>query len=104
MSRVSEKNGLQINGENTECMVVAKKSESLFSLIQIEKELVGIVQQMQGLKLRQKKTTGIAKLASRKMAHLLTKGRLRKQTRKKAIRTYVRSTLLYGCEAWTLTR
>ena len=51
-----------------------------------------------------KRRIGIAKTAFRKMAHLLTSSGLGIPTRKRAIKIYVWSTLLYGCEAWTVSR
>ena len=38
------------------------------------------------------------------MKNLLTNSRLSLQTRVRAIKTYVWSTLLYGCEAWTVSK
>ena len=38
------------------------------------------------------------------MNNLLTNSRISIVTRMKAIKTYVWSTLLYGCEAWTISR
>ena len=47
---------------------------------------------------------GIAKTAFRKMNNLLTNSRISMETRKRAVKTYVWSTLLYGCETWTVSR
>ena len=51
-----------------------------------------------------KRRIGIAKTAFRRMKNLLTNSRLSVQTRVRAIKTYVWSTLLYGCETWTVSR
>ena len=51
-----------------------------------------------------KRRIGIAKTAFRKMRSLLTNSRLAVKTRVRAIKPYVWSTLLYGCEAWTVSR
>ena len=114
VNRASEEKGLKINREKTECMVVSKRSETPVCPIQIETEQVGKVEQFQYLgsvvtadarcTTEIKRRIGIAKTAFRKMAHLLTNSRLGIPTRKRAIKTYVWSTLLYGCEAWTVSR
>ena len=38
------------------------------------------------------------------MGHFLTNSHLRLSTRKRAVKTYVWSTLLYGCETWTVSK
>ena len=45
----------------------------------------------------------IAKNAFKNMKNLLTNNRISVQTRTRALRTYVWSTLMYGSESWTLT-
>ena len=113
VSRASEEKGLKINREKTECMVVSKLSETPACSIHIEQEPVSKVEQFQYLgsvitadarcSTEIVRRIGIAKSAFRKMSHLLTNGRLAIQTRKRAIKTYIWSTLLYGCEAWTVS-
>ena len=47
---------------------------------------------------------GNAKSAYRKMSYMLASSRISIETRKKAFKTHVGSTLLCGCEAWTVSR
>ena len=114
VNRASEEKGLKINREKTECMVVSKRSEAPDCPLQIEQEPVGKVEQFQYLgsmvtadarcNVEIKRRIGIAKTAFRKMGHLLTNSHLRLNTRKRAVKTYVWSTLLYGCETWTVSK
>ena len=114
VNAASEEKGLKINREKTECMVVTKRSESLDCPIRIQQELVKKVDQFTYLgsvitadarcDTEIKKRIGIAKTAFRKMSSMLTNRRISIDTRKRAVKTYVWSTLLYGCEAWTVSR
>ena len=114
VSRASEVKGLKINKEKTECMVVSKRSETPDCPLQIEQEAVNKVEQFQYLgslvtadarcSTEIRRRIGIAKTAFRKMQHLLTNRHLRIQTRKRAVKTYIWSTLLYGCETWTVSK
>ena len=110
----SERRGLRINKGKTECMVVTKKNVTPDCPIQINQETIRKVEEFQYLgsfvtadarcDKEIKMRLGIAKKAFKKMKHLLTNSRISVQTRKRAIKTYVWSTLLYGCEAWTVSR
>ena len=110
----SEEKGLRINRGKTECMVVSKRNESPDCLVTLQQEPVKKVEQFQYLgsvltsdarcTTEIKRRIGIAKTAFRKMKNLLTNSRLSLQTRVRAIKTYVWSTLLYGCEAWTVSK
>ena len=114
VNRASELKGLKINREKTECMVVSKRSDTPECLIEIEQEPVCKVEQFQYLgsvvtadarcETEIKRRIGIAKTAFRKMGNLLTNSHLRVETRVKAVKTYVWSTLLYGCETWTVSK
>ena len=46
----------------------------------------------------------LAKYSFKIMKHLLTNNRVRMETRIRALKTYVWSTLMYGSESWTITR
>ena len=50
-----------------------------------------------------KKRIGIAKTVFQRMKGLLTNKAIKIETRVKTIKTYVWSTMLYGCETWTIT-
>ena len=113
VNAASEEKGLKINREKTECMVVTKRSESLDCPIRIQQELVKKVDQFTYLgsvmtadarcTTEIRRRIGIAKTAFRRMSSMLTNRRISIETRKRAIKTYVWSTLLYGCEAWTVS-
>ena len=114
MNTASERRGLRINKGKTECMVVTKRNEARDCPIKINQETIRKVEEFQYLgslmttdarcDKEVKKRIGIAKTAFKKMKQLLTSSRISIETRKRAIKTYVWSTLLYGCEAWTLSR
>ena len=92
----------------------SKRNESPDCLVTLQQEPVKKVEQFQYLgsvltsdarcTTEIKRRIGIAKTAFRKMKNLLTNSRLSLQTRVRAIKTYVWSTLLYGCEAWTVSK
>ena len=110
----SEEKRLKINREKTECKVVSKKSESPECIITIGQEAIRKVEQFQYLgsvvtadarcTTEIKRRIGIAKSAFRKMTRLLTNSHLTMNTKKRAVKTYIWSTLLYGCEAWTVSK
>ena len=114
VNAASEEKGLKINREKTECMVVSKRNETPDCRITIGQEVIRKVEQFQYLgsvvtadarcTTEIKRRIGIAKSAFRKISHLLTNRHLTMNTRKRAVKTYVWSTLLYGCEAWTVSR
>ena len=114
MKLASEEKGLKINIEKTECMVVTNLSENPDCSIRIEQELVKQVDEFKYLgstlttdarcDTEIKRRIGIAKTAFRKMNNLLTNSRISIETRKRAVKTYVWSTLLYGSETWTVSR
>ena len=110
----SEEKGLRINKAKTECMVVSKRSGPIDCRIEINQEIIKKVQEFQYLgsvltsdarcctEIRRR--IGIGKTAFRKMKNVLTNSRISIETRKRAVKTYVWSTLLYGCEAWTVNK
>ena len=110
----SEEKGLRINRGKTECMVVSKSAEMPDCHLRIQQEPVKNVKEFQYLgsilttdarcTTEIKRRIGIAKTAFRRMKNLLTNSRLSVQTRVRAIKTYVWSTLLYGCETWIVSR
>ena len=51
-----------------------------------------------------KKRIGIAKTVFQRMKGMLTNNAIRIETKVKAIKTYVWSTLTYGCETWTISK
>ena len=110
----SEEKGLRINRAKTECMVVSKRNDPIDCRIAIHQEPIRKVEEFQYLgslitsdarcTTEIKRRIGIAKTAFTKMKKMLTNGRISIETRKRAVKTYVWSTLLYGCEAWTVSK
>ena len=94
-------------------MVVSKSAEMPDCHILIQQEPVKNVREFQYLgsilttdarsTTEIKRRIGIAKTVFRRMKNLLTNSRLSVQTRVRAIKTYVWSTLLYGCKAWIVS-
>ena len=114
LNEASEEKGLRINIAKTQCMVVSKRNEPIECQVNINQEPIRKVEEFQYLgsvltsdgrcTTEIKRRIGIAKTAFRKMKNLLTNGRICIETRKRAVKTYVWSTLLYGCEAWTVSK
>ena len=114
VNEASEEKGLRINRAKTECMVVSKRNVPTECPIQIQQEPVKKVEEFQYLgsvltsdarcTTEIKRRIGIGKTSFRKMKNVLTNSRISIETRKRAVKTYVWSTLLYGCEAWTVNR
>ena len=110
----SERMGLRLNREKTVVMVCSKKASTPDCSILI-----------QGVRLKQvecfqylgswvtsdarcdkdiKSRIGLAKVTYRRMERLLASRTVSIGTRVRVLKGYVWSTLLYGCEAWTISR
>ena len=108
-----EEMGLRINKKKTECLVISKRTAPACN-IRIREEAIKQVDKFKYLgsvvtvdgrcesEIRQR--IGIAKNAFDKMRNMLTNRHIRINTRIRVIKTYVWSTLLYGCESWTISK
>ena len=106
-----EEMGLRINRKKTECMVMSKRTAPACN-IRVRDEIIKQVDKFKYLgsmmtvdgrsesEIRQR--IGIAKSAFEKMRKLVTNRHIRIETRMRAIKAYIWSTLLYGCESWTI--
>ena len=113
VNEASEEKGLKINIDKTECMVISKRSPMVCN-INIGMENIKQVAKFDylGCSITEdgrceseiKRRIGIAKNAFRKMGNLITNRHISISTKIRAIRTYVWSTLLYGCETWTINK
>ena len=114
VKEASEGKGLNINVSKTECMVVSKKLER-----------VGCNLELDGIRIKQVDQfcylgswitsdgrcdkeiayrIGEAKRGFNEMKSLLKNRKLSLQSRKRMIKSYIWSILLYGCETWTISR
>ena len=110
----SKKKGLELNSKKTEVMVISRKEEP---------PLINIT--INGIKLNQRdhfkylgalvssdgrNNTEIsakiaqAKMMFQKMKTVLTNSHISIQTRKRTLECYIEPILMYGCEAWTISR
>src|SRR5215469_5501990 len=114
LNEVSERKGLKINKSKTEAMVISKADGNLGVNIRIDDNLVKQVGRFNYLESlinkdgrcedEIRKIINKAKIAFNKMKNLLTNSKVSIETRKRFVKCYVWSTLLYGCESWTLRK
>jgi hypothetical protein len=110
----SEKKGLKINIKKTVVMVMSKETKSKTCQLIINGERVKQVEGFSYLgsmitedgrcEKEIRRRIGIAKQAFQNMKSILTNNHISKETRLRVLKCYVWSTLLYGCEAWTITK
>ena len=108
----SEERGLSVNLEKTKVMVASKKADIPRARIQISGVPLEQVQQFKYLgsilsedcrcRNEIRARIGIAKAAFKQMRNFLTNRNISIDVRKRAVKTYIWSTLLYGAEAWTI--
>ena len=110
----SKEKGLELNSKKTEVMVISRKEEP---------PLINIT--IKGIKLKQRdhfkylgalvssdgrNNTEIsariaqAKMMFQKMKTVLTNSHISIQTRKRTLECYIEPILMYGCEAWTISK
>ena len=104
--------GLKINRNKTECMVMSRRSAPTCN-ISIGNETIQQVNKFKYLgstitedgrcESEIKQRIGIARSAFIKMRNVISNRHLRVATRIRVIKTYIWSTLLYGCETWTIS-
>lgn len=113
VNTASEEKVFNVNQEKIECMVVSNRNDTPDYRIAIEQEFISNVDQFQCLSAKIadgrctteiKRRLDFTKFAFRKMSHLLTKSHLKMNTRNRKVKTHVLPTLLYGCEAWTVSK
>ena len=113
-NRISETYGLKINIKKTETMVVTKSDtvpacnitinntsiKQANSFIYLGSTITSDARCITEIR----KRIGIAKTSFQKMRTLLCNIKINMKTRMRALKTYVWSTLTYGCETWTLNK
>ena len=112
--RESMNMGLNINLRKTEIMVISKAVETPVCNITINNEpmqqtnafnYLGTLITQDGRSTKEiERRIAIAKQAFNNFRYLLTNNRINSATRIRTLKTYIWSTMLYGAEAWTLTK
>ncbi|GFN92238.1 endonuclease-reverse transcriptase [Plakobranchus ocellatus] len=110
----SRKKGLELNSKKTEVMVISRKQESpkcdIFinkvKLKQTEKfKYLGTIISSGGKTNREiSARTALAKINFQKIKTILTNEHISMETRKRALQCYIEPVLMYGCEAWTISK
>ena len=108
----SENMGLFLNVKKTECMVVSKKVVNPNCNLKSKGEVIKQVKKFRYLgymitsdgrcTAEIKRRIGMAKDSFNKMKPVLTNRNISMSTKIKVLKAYVWSTLLYGCECWTM--
>ena len=114
VQEASEAKGLRLNIKKTEVMVVSKQPNPPRCNITINNETLKQVEQFKylGSILTQdsrcnqeiKTRIAIAKQAFSKMKNFLTNLHISLHSRIRAMKTFIWSTLTYGCETWTISK
>ena len=109
----SEEMGLTLNVKKTECMVISKKAivpscnlQSRGQQIKLVKKFkyLGYMITSDGKCITEiKKRIATAKDAFQKLSLILKNRNISMTTKFRVLKTYVWSTLTYGCECWTIT-
>ena len=109
----SEEMGLTLNVKKTECMVISKKAiipscnlQSRGQQIKLVKKFkyLGYMFTSDGKCITEiKKRIATAKDAFQKLSLILKNRNISMTTKFRVLKTYVWSTLTYGCECWTIT-
>ncbi|GFO17364.1 RNA-directed DNA polymerase from mobile element jockey [Plakobranchus ocellatus] len=110
----SRKKGFELNSKKTEVMVISRKQDSpkcdIFinevKLKQSEKfKYLGTIISNDGKTNREiSARTAQAKINFQKMKTILTNKHISIETRKRALQCYIEPVLMYGCEAWTISK
>ena len=112
-NRASEQNGLKININKTETLVVSKNEVPVCSIRAGDQNVkqvdsfkyLGSLITSDGRCIKEiKKRIAVAKTSFLNMKTLLCNLKMSMRTRIKALKTYIWSVLTYGCEAWTLSK
>ena len=113
LSRESEEYGLSVNTKKTKCMVISKQKAGPECKLYLGEEQIEQVTEFNYLgsmltsdgRCRKdiRRRIAISKSAFERMRPILGDRKLSVGLRVRLIKTYVWSTLLYGCESWSLT-
>ena len=114
LNEESVRKGLKINKSKTEIMVILRADRNPRVNIRIEDNLVKQVDRFNyfGSLINKdgrcedeiRKRINKAKYVFNKMKNLLINSKVSIETRKRFVKCYAWSTLLYGCESWTLRK
>ena len=109
----SEEMGLTLNVKKTECMVISKKAIAPSCNLQSRGQQIKLVKKFKylGYMITSdgkcitaiKKRIATAKDAFQKLSLILNNRNISMTTKFRVSKTYVWSTLTYGCECWTIT-
>ena len=110
----SVKLGLSLNIKKTSCMVISKKKETPKCHLIVNGQAMRQVKQFSYLgsiltsdgrcDTEMKRRIGVAKEAFKDLANILTNRKVKLDTKKRILKSYVCSILLYGCETWTISK
>ena len=110
----SQKIGLALNVKKTYCMVISKKKETPRCHLKSDGVVIKQVEQFNYLgsmltsdgrcKTEIKRRIGIAKKSFKDLSNILANRKISFNTRKRILKSYVWSVLLYGCETWNISR
>ena len=112
--RASGERGLNLNVSKTKVMVISKEDDNIEANIRVNGQVLEQVEKYKYLgsvvsrdarcvdEIKQRIV--IAKNAFNKVKHLVTNRSISISLRKRFIKSYVWSTMLYGCEAWTMNK
>ena len=109
----SKRKGLEINKKKYFVMVMSKKTTAPVCYVTVKRErleqlscfnLGSMVTSDGKSDTEIKRRIGIAKTVCKKMKRLLTSRNVDLGTRIRLLKCYVWSTLLYGCETWTVSK
>ena len=114
VKEASERKGLSINVSKTECMVISKKQERVRCHLELDNSSIKQVEQFcylgswitaDGRCNREiEYRIGEAKRGFNEMKNLLKNRKLSLESRKRMVKSYIWSILLYGSETWTINR
>ena len=114
VAEASESKGLQLNAKKTECMVISKRPAVPLCNISCNGQQIKQVNTFNYLgstitpdakcDTEIKKRLALSKETFTKMKPIFTNRNISLKTKMNALRAYVWSVLLYGCECWTLIK
>ena len=110
----SDRFGLSLNVKKTFCMVISKKKESPKCHLVVDEQSIKQVKQFSYLgsiltsngrcDTEIKQRIRMAKKSFRDQMNMLANRKIKLDTRKRILKSYVWSVLLYGCEAWNISK
>ena len=114
VSQASEEKGLSINIEKTKVMVMSKTEQVPRCIVNVNNKVIKQVGKFCYLgsdltedgrcNVEIKRKIFEAKNSFQRMSNIMKNTHLSIKTRSRAVKTYVWSVLLYGCETWTISR